>query len=73
MSRLPLAIPLSAEQKTVLETWIQAHGTPQQVVLRCRIVMGKAAGVGDADLAQHLKINRHTCRLWRQRFAVGGP
>ncbi len=44
MSRLPLAIPLSAEQKTVLETWIQAHGTPQQVVLRCRIVMGKAAG-----------------------------
>src|SRR5215210_3355974 len=73
MSRPPLVMPMSAEQKAVLETWIQAHGTPQQVVLRCRIVMGKAAGVGDADLAQQLKINRHTCRLWRRRFVAGGP
>src|ERR1051325_6507617 len=73
MSRPPLVMSMSAEQKAVLETWIQAHGTPQQVVLRCRIVMGKAAGVGDADLAQQLKINRHTCRLWRRRFVVGGP
>lgn len=73
MSRPPLVMPLTAEQKAVLETWVQAHGTPQQVVLRCRIVMGKAAGVGDADLAQQLKINRHTCRLWRRRFVAGGP
>ncbi|MFA5263161.1 MAG: IS630 family transposase [Opitutaceae bacterium] len=73
MSRPPLVMPLTAEQKAVLETWLRAHGTPQQVVLRCRIILGKAAGLDDAGLAQQLKINRHTCRLWRRRFVAGGP
>jgi len=73
MSRPPLVMPLRADQKAVMETWIRAHGTPQQVVVRCRIVLGKAAGLGDRELAQELKINRHTCRLWRRRFVAGGP
>lgn len=73
MSRPPTSLSVTAEQKSVLETWVRAHGTPQQVVLRCRIVLGKAAGLGDVELAQQLKINRHTCRLWRQRFGGGGP
>ena len=37
---------MSAEQEAVLETWIQAHGTPQQVVLRCRIGHGEGNGGG---------------------------
>ena len=73
MSRPPTDLPVSAEQKAVLETWVRAHGTPQQVVLRCQIILGKTLGLGDAKLAGELKINRHTCRLWRQRFVAGGP
>lgn len=73
MSRPPTGLAVTAEQTSVLETWVRAHGTPQQVVLRCRIVLGKAAGLSDAALAQQLRINRHTCRLWRQRFVGGGP
>ena len=42
-------------------------------MLRCRIVLGKAQGLSDARWAEELKINRHTCRLWRQRFVAGGP
>ena len=45
----------------------------QQVVKRCRIVVEKAEGHGDAWIAAQLGINRHTCRLWRNRFIESGP
>jgi transposase len=73
MSKFAPVLGVTTEQQTVLETWLRAHGTPQQVVLRCRIVLGKAAGLTDVRLAEQLGVNRHTCRLWRQRFRVGGP
>jgi transposase len=73
MGRKPTVLPVTAEQRTALEQWVNAHGTPQQVVKRCRIVLRKAEGVDDAAMAAELKVNRHTCRLWRQRFATEGP
>jgi transposase len=68
-----MVITLTAEQQAVLEEWVRAHGTPQQVVKRCQIVLMKAQGVSDGAIAAQLGLHRHTCRLWRQRFAVGGP
>jgi transposase len=73
MSNAAKVLGVTAEQKTVLEAWVRAHGTPQQVVLRCRIVLGKAEGKADVEMAQQLRVNRHTCRLWRRRFEQGGP
>ena len=46
--------------------------TPQQVALRCRIVLAAAAGQSDVAIAQQLSINRNTVILWRKRFADQG-
>jgi len=49
-----------------------AFGTPQQVALRCRIVLAAASGQSDQPTAEQLATNRHTVRLWRQRFPQQG-
>ena len=46
-----------------------AHGTPQQVALRCRIVLAAAAGESDVAIAEQFSVNRKTVILWRTRFA----
>ncbi|MBE7540456.1 MAG: helix-turn-helix domain-containing protein [Opitutaceae bacterium] len=68
MSRKPTILTVTADQRGVLERWVGAHGTPQQVVKRCRIILRKAEGLDDATIAEELEVNRHTCRLWRQRL-----
>ena len=44
----------------------------QRDVLRARIILLTAAGGSDLAVAEQLRINRHTVRLWRQRFAEKG-
>src|SRR5438132_14166115 len=66
------ACPLSAVEQYKIEQWIAAHGTPQQVALRCRIVLSAAAGESDVAIAQRLSVNRNTVILWRQRFGEEG-
>ena len=61
------ALSLAEEQQ--LQEWVAAHGTPQQVALRCRIVLGVAAGQSDGLIAERLSTNRKTVMLWRNRFA----
>jgi transposase len=58
--------PIEAEQ---IQQWINAHGTPQQVALRCRIVLAHSEGDSDSAIANELSINRKTVMLWRNRFA----
>ena len=66
----PLA--LSDSDRRQLQQWASAQGTPQQVALRCRIVLTAADGESDNAIAQQLKSNRPTVRLWRARFAQKG-
>jgi transposase len=73
MDRKNKGITLSDEHRKLLEEWVAAHGTPQQVALRCRIVLHKADGWSDVRIAVQLGVNRHTCRLWRQRVLADGP
>jgi transposase len=63
---------LSDAEEQQLQQWVKAHGTPQQVVLRCRIVLGAAAGNADGEIADELSVNRKTVLLWRKRFAQKG-
>src|SRR5260370_1043470 len=63
---------LSAVEQQKIEQWIAAHGTPQQVALRCRIVSAAAAGESDVAIAQRLSVNRNTVILWRKRFRDEG-
>lgn len=55
-----------------IEQWVAAHGTPQQVAMRCRIVVAAAAGKSDVTIAEQLSVNRNTVILWRKRFAEEG-
>ncbi len=69
-SKAPLAV--STEQHRHLQQWLAAHGTPQQVALRCRIIQAAGQGCADSAIASQLKINRKTVILWRERFAKQG-
>jgi transposase len=64
---------MDSARKELLRVWSQAQGTPPHVVRRCRIILLKAEGLTDRQIAEELAINRHTCRLWRQRFEESGP
>jgi hypothetical protein len=46
--------------------------SPQQVALRCRIVLAAAAGESDVTIAKRLSVNRNTVILWRKRFGDEG-
>jgi transposase len=69
--KLP-TLSVNAEQQEQIQRWLSAHGTPQQVVLRCRIILAVAGGQAETDAASQLRTNRKTVRLWRTRFAERG-
>lgn len=56
-------------ERDQLQQWLTAHGTPQQVALRCRIVLCAAEGQSDVAIAEQLSVNRKTVILWRKRFS----
>ena len=66
---MALSSSLSVSEQQQFQQWVAAHGTPQQVALRCRIVLAAADGQSDVAIAQQLSINRKTVILWRQRFS----
>src|ERR1700677_3991996 len=72
MPRSATALVVSEDQQFQLEQWLAAMGTPQQVALRCRIVLAAGQGESEAAIASALEINRKTVRLWRERFVQEG-
>ena len=65
-------LTLESKQREEIERWLNAHGTPQQVCLRSRIVLAAANGETDSAIARQLEINRKTVTLWRTRFSEDG-
>lgn len=72
MWTVPDALPVTAEQRRTLETWVAARNTPQKVVFRSRIVLLAAEGKANRRIAQDLGTSRPSVILWRQRFVAGG-
>jgi transposase/transcriptional regulator with XRE-family HTH domain len=72
MSRKIPALTLSSAAQEQIRQWLSAHGTPQQVALRCRIILAAAAGQAESAIATQWGTNRKTVRLWRTRFAQRG-
>jgi transposase len=72
MSRKLPALTLNPRQQQQVRQWLSAHGTPQQVALRCRIVLAAAEGQAESATARQLGTNRKTVTLWRARFAEDG-
>ena len=72
MSNAQRALALSPAQREQLEQWLAAHGTPQQVALRCRIVLAASQGGSELSIAATVGVNRHTVTRWRKRFVEQG-
>ena len=66
------SVVLTAADLAQLQQWERAHGTPQQVALRCRIILGAVAGQDNLQIAAQLHVQRHTVALWRKRVCGQG-
>jgi transposase len=72
MPRISPVMSFSADDLDQLVRWEAAQGTPQQVALRCRLILAAAAGKQDLEIAAAYEVNRHTAALWRQRVRDKG-
>ncbi|MGH8651275.1 MAG: hypothetical protein ACREYE_03390, partial [Gammaproteobacteria bacterium] len=76
MPNTSVAIKLQPAERTQLETWGSAHRTPQQVALRCRIIVsfrqvcGGAVRSSLAEIPVRLSRRRIRARTVRERTAI---
>src|SRR5437773_7839008 len=66
MARSSPLVSLSADDLAQVVRWEGAPSTPQQVALRCRLVLAAASGKQDLEIASTYDVNRHTAALWRR-------
>jgi transposase len=72
---MPVVVPkpeLSSNDRGDIKRWLDAHGTPQQVALRSRIILSSVDGKGDSAVARELGVNCKTVTLWRERVIAEG-
>jgi len=72
MSTVGVGFPLGEDDRKALQQVVGRKTSEQRSVLRARIVLLSAEGETDLDIAGQLGVNRHTVRLWRQRFRDQG-
>jgi len=72
MSRKSVPVVLEDAERLRLEQWSRAGSTPQQVVLRARIILAAAAGESTQASAAQLGAHRRTIALWRGRMLYTG-
>jgi transposase len=72
MRKATYVLGLGADERAQLEQWESAQGTPQQVALRCRIILLALAGEQNQKIAAQLGVSRPTVNLWRQRVRDAG-
>jgi len=64
----PVRIELDEEMRERLKDLIRRYSTPQQVVVRARIILVAAEGKNHTQIAQELGISVDMARLWRNRW-----
>jgi len=72
MRKSSIAIILNPSDQAQPDRWAAAHGTPQQVALRCRIILAAGAGQQNKVTAANLNVSRPTVNLWRKRVQALG-
>ena len=68
----PYSIILSHDQRTLLETQAQKYTLPYRDVIRARIVLFAAEGLGNDEIAARLDTRREIVSKWRKRFFEEG-
>src|SRR5437868_1821976 len=61
-------VSLSKEEREAVEKLVRRHSTPQQLVLRGRIVLGAADGKGNSEIAREVGLGVDRVREWRMRW-----
>ncbi len=64
----PAPIALADAERQGLEALLRRHSTPQQLVLRARIVLAAAAGRNNAQIVRDLAVDIGAARRWRGRW-----
>lgn len=72
MPRKSVLVVLTAAEVIRLEQWIRAGSTPQQVVLRARIILAGAKRQTAQATAAQLSVHRRTVALWCRRVGTQG-
>lgn len=72
MDSISAGFDLSDADRTALQRVVSSRTSEQRLVVRARIVLLSADGQADAAVAAQVGVNRHTVRLWRQRFGEQG-
>ncbi len=67
-----MSVEFGVSDRLELERWASACATPQQVALRCRLVLAAADGWQDQEIAFNEGVSRHTASLWRRRVREHG-
>ncbi len=61
-------LSLSTEEREAVEKLVRRHSTPQQLVLRGRIVLGAAEEKGKSEIAREVGLGVDRVREWRMRW-----
>lgn len=72
MARPVSPVPVSADQRAELQRIIAKATSTQRMVKRCRIILLRADGVRQQDVAAQLAVNRPVVVHWEKRFRHGG-
>ena len=72
MNRPAKAIELPEGDRRVLQGWVRAHSTPQQIARRGAIILLASEGVANSHIAQEVGVSRATVIDWRKRFLSQG-
>jgi len=66
------ALPVSAEQRAVLDTWTRSRVLSHRQVQRAQLVLLAADGVANELIAARLGISKPSVLKWRARFEAAG-
>ena len=68
----PFVLELTAEQRLALESRARQYTLPYRDVVRAKIVLMAAAGMGNDEIAARLDTRREVVSKWRKRFFEQG-
>jgi len=64
----PFAIMLNAEEQRILEGRARKYTLPYFSVLRAKMILLAAQGLGNDEIAARLDVRREVVSQWRKRF-----
>ncbi len=68
----PFILELDAEQRSVLEARARQYTLPYRDVVRAKIILMAAGGMGNDEIAACLDTRREVVSKWRKRFFEQG-